>query len=141
MPNTPFPELVAKAATEVIAVFLNKTPEDAEAYRAELGLFQTGRDALIEAGYRLLDLFTFFTTTGTKEVRAWAIPSGTPALEAAGRIHSDMQRGFIRAELVSFLDFDALGSFAAVRDKGILRLEGRDYIVQDGDVIHFRFNV
>ena len=126
---------------QVEADLLDWPPEDAEAYRAELGLSQTGRDALIQAGYRLLDLITFFTATGTKEVRAWAIPAGTPAIEAAGRIHSDMQRGFIRAEVVSFPNLDALGSFAAVREKGLLRLEGRDYIVQDGDVIHFRFNV
>lgn len=126
---------------QVEADLLDWPLEDAEAYRAELGLSQTGRDALIQAGYRLLDLITFFTATGTMEVRAWAIPAGTPAIEAAGRIHSDMERGFIRAEVVSFLDLDALGSFSAVREKGRLRLEGRDYIVQDGDVIHFRFNV
>ena len=115
--------------------------EDANAYRAELGLSESGRDTLIRASYRLLDLVTFFTATGSKEVRAWALPAGTPAIEAAGRIHTDMQRGFIRAEVVSYTDLDALGSFSAARDRGLLRLEGRDYIVQDGDVVHFRFNV
>jgi hypothetical protein len=114
---------------------------DADAYRAELGLHEAGRDVLIHAGYRLLNLITFFTATGTKEVRAWPLPAGTPAIEAAGRIHTDIQRGFIRAEVVSFADLDRLGSFAAVRERGLLRLEGRDYIVQDGDVIHFRFAV
>ena len=116
-------------------------PEDAAAYRAELGLTESGRDTLIQAGYRLLGLITFFTATGTKEVRAWALPIGTPAIEAAGRIHTDMQQGFIRAEVVAFTALDALGSFSAAKDKGLLRLEGRDYIVQDGDVVHFRFNV
>ena len=116
-------------------------PDEAQAYRAELGLAESGRDALIQAGYRLLNLITFFTATGAKEVRAWPLPAGTPALEAAGRIHSDIQRGFIRAEVVSFADLDRLGSFASARDKGLLRLEGREYIIQDGDVVHFRFNV
>ena len=115
--------------------------EEAAAYRAELGLAQSGRDALIRAGYRLLDLITFFTATGTKEVRAWALPTGTPAVEAAGRIHTDIQRGFIRAEVVAYTDLDSLGSFATAKDRGLLRLEGKDYLVQDGDVVHFRFNV
>jgi len=115
--------------------------EEAQAYRADLGLTAPGRDALIHAGYRLLNLITFFTATGTQEVHAWPLPAGTSAIEAAGRIHTDIQRGFIRAEVVSFADLDRLGSFAAIRETGLLRLEGRDYIVQDGDVIHFRFNV
>lgn len=114
---------------------------EAGAYRAQIGLSGPGTDALIQASYRLLNLITFFTATGTKEVRAWPLAASTPAIEAAGRIHSDIQRGFIRAEVVSFADLDKLGSFAAAREKGLLRLEGRDYIVQDGDVIHFRFNV
>jgi GTP-binding protein YchF len=115
--------------------------EDANIYRAEVGLSQPGRDTLIEAGYRLLDLITFFTATGTKEVRAWAIPAGTTAFDAAGRIHSDIQRGFIRAEVISFDDLDSLGSFSAVKEKGLMRLEGRDYVVHDGNVIHYRFNI
>ncbi len=116
-------------------------PDEAQAYRSELGLTEPGSDALIHAGYRLLDLITFFTATGTKEVRAWPLPARTSAVEAAGRIHTDIQRGFIRAEVVSFTDLDRLGSLTAAREKGVLRLEGREYVVQDGDVIHFRFNV
>jgi ribosome-binding ATPase len=116
-------------------------PDEAQAYRAELGLTTPGTDALIYAGYDLLHLITFFTATGTKEVRAWPLPAQMPAIEAAGRIHTDIQRGFIRAEVVSFADLDRLGSFAGAREKGLLRLEGRDYVVQDGDVVHFRFNV
>lgn len=116
-------------------------PEDAAAYRAELGLAGSGRSALIEAGFRLLHLISFFTATGAREVRSWPIPAGTRAIDAAGHIHSDMARGFIRAEVVPFAELDHAGSFTAARDRGILRLEGRDYIVEDGDVVHFRFNV
>lgn len=115
-------------------------PEEAAAYRAELGLGESGLQKLVWAGYRLLDLITFFTTTGGKEVRAWTVLRGTKAPEAAGKVHSDMQRGFIRAEVVSYEDLMAAGSFAAVRERGLLRLEGRDYVVQDGDIIHFRFS-
>jgi GTP-binding protein YchF len=115
--------------------------EEAVAYRLELGVVEPGRDALVRAGYELLNLITFFTATGSKEVRAWPIPRGTTAGDAAGRIHSDIQRGFIRAEVVPFDVLDSLGSFAAVREKGLLRLEGREYVIQDGDIVHFRFNV
>jgi ribosome-binding ATPase YchF (GTP1/OBG family) len=115
--------------------------DDAMAYLRELGLAKPGLDRFIQAGYRLLNLITFFTTTGEKEVRAWPITQGTSILEAAGRIHTDMQRGFIRAEVVSYDGLMEMGSIAAARDKGLLRLEGREYLVQDGDVIHIRFNV
>jgi len=123
------------------ADLLELSRDDAEAYRTELGVTESGRDALVRASYKLLNLVTFFTATGGKEVRAWSVPCGATAGDAAGRIHSDMQRGFIRAEVVSFDILDELGSFAAVREKGLLRLEGRDYRIQDGDVVHFRFNV
>ena len=116
-------------------------PEEAAAYLAELGLAQSGLQRLVLAGYRILNLITFFTATGTKTVQAWALPAGTPAAKAAGKVHSDMEKGFIRAEVVAFEDLESAGSFAAVRDHGRLRIEGRDYVVQDGDVIHFRFNV
>lgn len=116
-------------------------PEEAAAYRAEIGLGESGLEKLVKAGYRLLNLITFFTTTGGKEVRAWAILEGTLAPQAAGKVHSDMERGFIRAEVVSYQDLMASGSFAAVRERGLLRLEGKEYIVRDGDVIHFRFSV
>ena len=115
-------------------------PEEAAAYRAEAGLKEPGLQTLVKAGYRLLNLITFFTTTGGKEVRAWTLRRGSPALEAAGKVHTDMQRGFIRAEVVSYEDLMAAGSMAVAREKGLLRLEGREYVVQDGDVIHFRFS-
>ena len=102
---------------------------------------ESGLQRLVRAGYRLLDLITFLTATGTKAVQAWSIRAGTKAPQAAGNVHSDMEKGFIRAEAVHFEDLEALGSFAAAREKGLLRVEGRDYVVQDGDVIHFRFNV
>jgi GTP-binding protein YchF len=115
-------------------------PDEAAAYRTEVGLRESGLQTLVKAGYRLLNLITFFTTTGGKEVRAWTLRKGSPALEAAGKVHTDMQRGFIRAEVVSYQDLMAAGSMAVARGKGLLRLEGREYVVQDGDVIHFRFS-
>jgi len=115
-------------------------PEEAAAYRAEAGLRESGLERLVKAGYRLLNLITFFTTTGGKEVRAWTLLKGTLAPQAAGKVHTDMERGFIRAEVVSYQDLMASGSFAAVRERGLLRLEGKEYVVRDGDVIHFRFS-
>ncbi len=115
--------------------------EDASAYRADLGLSESGLQRLVRAGYRLLGLITFFTATGTKAVQAWSIQAGTTAVQAAGKVHSDMERGFIRAEVIHFSDLEKWGAFAAVREKGLLHVEGRDYVVQDGDVIHFRFSV
>lgn len=121
---------------------LTDWPEpDAAAYRHELGVDGSGLDRFIAAGYRLLNLITFFTITGGKEARAWPLPRGTSVLEAAGQIHTDLQRGFIRAEVVSFSDLDEAGSLAAAREKGLLHVEGKDYVVLDGDVIHIRFNV
>jgi GTP-binding protein YchF len=116
-------------------------PEEASAYLAELGFEEPGLQRLVRAGYRLLNLVTFFTATGTKSVNAWAVTADSTAPIAAGKVHSDMERGFIRAEVVAFDDLRALGSFAAVREHGKLRVEGRSYVVQDGDIIHFRFNV
>ncbi|MCB0215131.1 MAG: redox-regulated ATPase YchF [Chloroflexi bacterium] len=116
-------------------------PEDARAYLAELDLPGGGLDRLVQAGYALLDLVTFFTTTGGHTVQAWTVPAGTPAPRAAGSIHGDMERGFIRAEVVAFEALVADGNLAQAREHGHLRLEGRDYRVQDGDVIHFRFAV
>ncbi len=116
-------------------------PEEAAAYRADLGLSEPGLDRLIHASYRLLDLITFFTITGGKETRAWTLRRGSTAYEAAGLIHSDIQRGFIRAEVAPQAVIVAAGGLSGARTAGQLRLEGRDYVVQDGDVIHFRFNV
>lgn len=114
--------------------------EDREMFLEELGLEESGLDRLIRAAYKLLGLQTYFTA-GVQEVRAWTIRKGTKAPQAAGVIHSDFERGFIRAEVVSYEDLTQAGSMAAARDKGQLRLEGKEYIVEDGDVIHFRFNV
>lgn len=116
------------------------SPEEAAEYRAELGLEASGLERLISASYRLLDLVTFFTATGTNVVRAWTLRRGQTVYEAAGKIHTDMQRGFIRAEVVAHADLVRVGDFARAREHGVLRLEGRDYQVQDGDVIHIRFS-
>ncbi|MFQ5343512.1 MAG: redox-regulated ATPase YchF [Anaerolineae bacterium] len=126
---------------EIEAELLTWAEDEAAEYRAELGLKQPGLYRLLEAGYRLLDLLTFFTITGGREVRAWTVPQGTPVVEAAGRIHTDMQRGFIRAEVISHRDLVTAGSYTAARERGWVRTEGRDYAVQDGDIIHVRFNV
>lgn len=112
--------------------------ELAEAY--ELGDVR-GADALVQAGYRLLDLLTFFTGSGPPEARAWPIRRGTTADKAAGRIHSDLERGFIRAEVIAWDELVAAGSWAKARDAAKLRTEGRDYVVQEGDVLQIRFNV
>lgn len=105
-----------------------------------LGVESSGLDRLIVASYDLLGLMSFLTT-GEDETRAWTIKKGTPALEAAGKIHTDIQRGFIRAEIVSYDDLVDYGSMNAVREAGKVRLEGKEYIMQDGDIVHFRFNV
>jgi GTP-binding protein YchF len=115
-------------------------PADRGAFLADLGLTESARDRFIRAAYALLDLVSFLTT-GEDEVRAWPISRGTTAVRAAGKIHSDIERGFIRAEVVAYDDFIRLGSEAKCREAGRLRLEGKDYVVQDGDIIHFRFNV
>ena len=112
----------------------------ATAFRADFGLVEPGLERIIRLSYELLGLVTFFTIV-SDEFRAWSIPNGTNALDAAGRIHSDMERGFIRAEVVSCPDLLKHGSLAGVRQHGLLRLEGKKYIVQDGDVITFLFNV
>jgi len=111
-----------------------------EEFRKELGLEGSSLERLVEAGYRTLSLVTFYTTVSS-ELKAWTIPSGTPAPKAAGKIHSDMERGFIRAEVVSFSDFIACGSEHVARERGLLHSEGKDYFIRDGDIIHFRFNV
>lgn len=113
--------------------------EEREGFRMEMGLGQPVLERLVRAGYRLLDLVTFYTVVGT-EVRAWAVKRQTPVCEAAGKIHSDMQKGFIRAEVVPFEDFVRAGSEEAARQMGFVRTEGRDYLVQDGDVVRIRFH-
>lgn len=132
-------ELVAVcAATEAEIAELDGI--EAAEFLAEMGLTEPGLDRVIHAGYRLLDLQTFFTA-GPKEVRAWTIRVGDTAPRAAGRIHTDFEKGFIRAEVVSFQDFVQYNGEQGARNAGKWRLEGKDYIVEEGDVLHFRFNV
>jgi ribosome-binding ATPase len=134
-----------RAETAVISARIEaevaELPEDERAdYLASLGLTETGLARVIRAGYRLLDLITFFTA-GPKEARAWTVRRGTKAPAAGGVIHSDFEKGFIRAETIAYDDFVTLGGEQGAKEAGRMRAEGRDYVVQDGDVILFRFNV
>ena len=115
-------------------------PDERDAFLADLGLHETGLARVIRAGYELLGLITFFTA-GPKEARAWTVHKGAKAPEAAGEIHTDFERGFIRAETIAYDDYVRFGGEAGARDAGKLRSEGKDYVVQDGDVLLFRFNV
>ncbi len=115
-------------------------PEEKEEFLEDLGISESGLDKLIKASYNLLGLATYFTA-GEQEVRAWTFRQGIKAPQAAGIIHTDFERGFIRAETVSYEDLVDAGNMATARERGKVRLEGKEYIVQDGDVIHFRFNV
>lgn len=115
-------------------------PEEAKMFLADLGEDEPGVNHLIRAAYSMLGLINFFTV-GPDECRAWTVRAGTKAPKAAGKIHSDIERGFIRAEIVSYNDLMRYGSYANVREKGLLRVEGKDYIIQDGNVAYFRFNV
>ena len=117
-----------------------ETYEERKMFLEDLGLQEPGSSALIRAAYKLLNLQTYFTA-GVKEVRAWTINVGDTAPQAAGVIHSDFEKGFIRAEVIAFTDFETYGSEAKVKEAGKLRVEGKEYIVKDGDVMHFRFNV
>jgi GTP-binding protein YchF len=128
--------LSAKVETELVEL----EPADRAAFLADLGLAEGARDRFIRASYALLDLISFLTA-GEDECRAWPIRRGTTAVKAAGRIHSDIERGFIRAEVIAWDDFLRYRSEARCREAGRLRLEGKDYVVQDGDVVHFRFAV
>lgn len=140
-------QYAAEEGAEVIAVsakveseIAELDDEDAKEFLAELGLEESGLDKLIKASFKLLGLITFLTA-GVQEVRAWTIRNGTKAPQAGGKIHSDIERGFIRAEIVSYDDLMAAGSHAAAREKGQVRLEGKEYVMKDGDVTYFRFNV
>jgi GTP-binding protein YchF len=126
----------AKIEAEIAAL----SPKERDEYLVAIGLEEPGLDRLIRAGYALLDLVTFFTA-GPKEARAWTVTRGTRAPQAAGVIHTDFERGFIRAETASYADYVAFSGEAGTRDTGKLRLEGKDYVVADGDVMHFRFAV
>ncbi len=149
--NNPYFQAVKRLAAEENALVLPicaKLEQDIvelddaekEVFLAELGLEQSGLDRLIRAGYDLLGLISYLTA-GPTEVRAWTIEKGTKAPQAAGKIHSDFERGFIRAEVVAYDDLIAAGTMAAAKEKGLVRSEGKEYVFQDGDVVLFRFNV
>ena len=114
--------------------------DEKQAFLTGMGLAESGLDRLIRSGYELLGLITYFTA-GKKEVRAWTVTRGTKAPQAAGVIHSDFEKGFIRAEVIAYHDFVAAGGEGSAKEKGLMRLEGKEYVVQDGDIKHFRFNV
>ncbi|MBR6163459.1 redox-regulated ATPase YchF [bacterium] len=130
--------VVISAKIEAELVALDK--EEAKAYLNDLGVENSGIERMIKSVYHLLNLRTFITA-GEKEVHAWTITAGAKAPQAAGVIHTDFEKGFIRAEITAYDDFVACGSYVAAREKGLTRLEGKDYVVQDGDLVHFRFNV
>jgi ribosome-binding ATPase YchF (GTP1/OBG family) len=135
------PRVAVTAVCGKIEAELAALPEqDAEAFLADLGLAESGLARVVHQSYSLLGLFSFYTV-GEPEARAWTVARNTTALQAAGVIHSDFERGFIKAEVVSYDDMVRLGSLQAARNHGVLRLEGKDYVVRDGDVILFRFNV
>lgn len=135
-PNTAVVMLSGKVEAELAQM----EDEDAKIFMDDLGISEPARDRVIKASYAMLGLMSFLTA-GEDEVRAWTIRVGTPAVEAAGAIHSDIQRGFIRAEIVNFTDLMAAGDMAAAKKAGTVRLEGKTYIVKDGDIAHFLFNV
>lgn len=129
---------VVAISAKIESELLSLEPGEAAEYLRELGIESSGLDRVVLAAYRVLDLITFYTTKGP-ETRAWTLRRGSTAYEAAGKIHTDIQRGFIKAEVVGYDELVAAGSFAQARERGLLRLEGRDYVVQDGDIILFRF--
>ncbi|MEN9222296.1 MAG: redox-regulated ATPase YchF [Thermostichus sp. BF3_bins_97] len=131
---------VVVVSAQVESELLELPPEERQDYLDSLGVKEGGLKSLIRATYELLGLRTYFTS-GPKETRAWTIPIGATAPQAAGVIHSDFERGFIRAETVAYADLVATGSLNAAKEKGLLRSEGKEYVVQEGDVMHFRFNV
>ncbi|MFH1032924.1 MAG: DUF933 domain-containing protein [Pseudomonadota bacterium] len=136
--GTPEPPVVVRAAIE--ADLAEMEPEERAEFMADLGLNESALDRLIKASYAAINLISFFTV-GADEVRAWTVRANAPADEAAGVIHSDLQKGFIRAEIMRYEDIISLGSEAAVKKAGLMKLAGRDYVVQDGDILHVRFNI
>lgn len=140
-------EIAAAEGSEVLPIcakveedIAGMEPEEKLFFLQEMGLESSGLDRIIQTGYRLLGLISYLTA-GKQEVRAWTITRGTKAPQAAGKIHTDFEKGFIRAEVVSYTDLHDSGNMAAAKEKGLVRLEGKEYVVQDGDVILFRFNV
>lgn len=132
-------EIIAVCA-EIEAEIAELDGEEKKAFLADLGIEESGLDRLIAASYKLLGLISYLTA-GPKEVRAWTITKGTKAPQAAGKIHSDFERGFIRAEIIAYDDLIKEGSMAAAKEKGLVRSEGKDYVIADGDIVLFRFNV
>ncbi|MDQ3801464.1 MAG: redox-regulated ATPase YchF [Acidobacteriota bacterium] len=128
--------ICAKLEAELVAL----EPEERAEFLKDVGVESSGVDNLIKSAYRILGLMSFLTA-GEKEVRAWTIPTGTKAPQAAGEIHSDIERGFIRAEIISYDDLVRVGSEKAAKEQGLARLEGKEYVMQEGDVVNFRFNV
>jgi hypothetical protein len=140
-------EYAAKEGAPVVAVcakveaeIADLSDDDKEVFLADMGMHEPGLDRVIRAGYELLGLLTYFTA-GPKEVRAWTVVRGSTAPQAAGVIHTDFEKGFIRAETIAFDDYVACKGEHGAKDAGRMRLEGKDYVVRDGDVMHFRFNV
>ena len=140
-------ELAAKEGAEVLPIcaqleadIAGMEPDEKELFLSELGLEQGGLDRLIQKSYHLLGLISYLTA-GTPEVRAWTITRGTKAPQAAGKIHTDFERGFIRAEVIPYEQLIETGSLSAAKEKGLVRSEGKEYVMQDGDVVLFRFNV
>ena len=131
---------VLPICAELEAEIAPLSKEEKELFLSDLGLEKSGLDRLIQRSYHLLGLISYLTA-GKPEVRAWTIRRGTKAPQAAGKIHSDFERGFIRAEVISYEDLIANGSMAAAKEKGLVRSEGKEYVMQDGDVVLFRFNV
>ena len=131
---------VLPVCAELEAQIAELPADEKEMFLSELGIAQSGLDTLIQKSYDLLGLMSYLTA-GKPEVRAWTIKKGTKAPQAAGKIHSDFERGFIRAEVISFDDLMACGSMAAAKEKGLVRSEGKEYVMQDGDIVLFRFNV
>ena len=140
-------EIAAKSDSEVVVISAKiedelgqLEPEDREMFLEDLGIDSAGLDKMIKASYKLLGLISYLTA-GPQEVRAWTIKEGTKAPQAAGKIHTDFERGFIRAEVVAYDDLIACGSMTAAKEKGLVRSEGKEYVMKDGDVVLFRFNV
>ena len=140
-------DIAAKSGSEVVVISAKiedelgqLDPEDREMFLEDLGIDSAGLDKMIKASYKLLGLISYLTA-GPQEVRAWTIKEGTKAPQAAGKIHTDFERGFIRAEVVAYDDLVSCGSMTAAKEKGLVRSEGKEYVMKDGDVVLFRFNV
>jgi ribosome-binding ATPase YchF (GTP1/OBG family) len=136
--ESPAPQMALRGSLE--AEISRLEPDDAREFLADYGLSEPGRSRVVKAVYSMMELVSFFTA-GEDECRAWTVRRGEDALAAAGKIHSDIRKGFIRAEVVAFDDFRACGGFAEAKKRGLFRLEGKTYVIADGDIVHFRFNV